>query len=218
MALTRCTLDGVQGGAALDVRNARVWFAEGTCRGAAELLPFFLDPGVAVSITSGQLCVAGDAATVIAAGTATSTNPVPAIVGTSSTVTVDVHVTLQSHAGAPPLSGTVTLSIGRLPSIRAEQTSATQLDLRLHAPGALRGHALLGPLPAQPIPLGALGDLWVELANLVLDGGNVPANGVRTATFPLPALPPGLPVMVQGLVVYPSGPQLSAPAPLTLGL
>jgi hypothetical protein len=57
----------------------------------------------------------------------------------------------------------------------------------------------------------------VELNNFVLDGGNVPPNGVPMASISVPPIAPGLPVIVQGLVVYQAVPQLSAPAPVTLG-
>jgi hypothetical protein len=41
VAMTSCWLEGEQTGAALTARGSRVWFSEGTCRGAAALPPFF---------------------------------------------------------------------------------------------------------------------------------------------------------------------------------
>lgn len=217
VAMTRCHVVGPLDRAALNVRRSRVWFSEGTCRGATATSPFFRTPTPAISIELSDLIVAGDATTLLAAGTATATVPVSPIVGIGSNIVVDVNVTLQSHAGAPSYTGSGTFRTGQIPSMLAELTTPNQLDLRLHAPGALRGYMLLSLVPAAPVPLGPLGDLWVEPNNLVLDTGIMPPNGVRTATFVVPPIAPGLPVIVQGFAIYPAGPQLSAPAPLTLG-
>jgi NADPH2:quinone reductase len=137
----------------MTVRGSRVWFSEGACRGGSTSLPFTTAPASAIAVECSELFVAGDGSTILAAGTSTSTTPVSAIQGTASTTTVDPDVTVTTHAGAPAHSGSGTSFRSRIPSVLASLPSPTQLDLRLHAPGALRGYVLLSTaraLPNQP--------------------------------------------------------------------
>jgi hypothetical protein len=220
VAMTRCTTEGVvafsgPGLAGLNLTGAHVWFAEGSARGGSLISPFPIAPTPAATLNSSQLFVTGDNTTELVAGTTPATTPVPAVTSSgASNVVVAPAVRVVGHAGGGEHGGGGSYARSPLPSQVATLSSPVQLDLQLRAPGAIRGHMLLSLVPAQPVPLGPLGDWWLDWPHFVVDSGNMPTNGIRTARLVVPPMFPGQPIVVQGLVLYPSGIQLSAPAPV----
>ena len=191
----------------LQLQNSSVVIAESTVRGLGNLL----FPGTAVTLNGGSLTVAGAADTVL---TATGAQW-PAIDVVAGTVVLEPAVTLQPSGTAPPVRGGTVLS-QRVPSVLID-FAPNGFTTRLHAPGALRGHTLLSlPLPGSvALPFG---DLWLDPLHLVLDSGSMPASGIRTSSTVVlpPGLPPGITIVVQGLVAQPTGIQLSTAAVMTL--
>jgi hypothetical protein len=224
VAMTRCNAEGnalpfTAPTPGISITGSRVWFSEGVSLGGTPPsgLPFPTPPSPGITLDRSDLFVAGDGSTTIAAGSSPTLTPVAAVVGNTSNTTVDPDVTLRSHGGAPDHTGNGTFTRSRVPSLLA-MASATRFDLRLHATTASFGFLLLSTVPARPTQLGPIGDLWLDGSTLfVLDSGPVPPNGDRIASFTLPRLPLGLPVMVQGLALYPIDVKLSAPAPVTFG-
>lgn len=178
----------------LETALSSVTFAEGTCTG--------IQP---IRLVSGTLAITGDGQTSIRAN---SPLPSSAIVTQGGILTIDPQVQLVPSPGLPPISGPATVIYRTIPSLRAALTS-TQLTTALRAPGAFRGHTLLG-LPLQSPVATPFGDLWIG-AHVVLDSGSMPPSGVRSVTLAIPPVAPGFTIALQGLLAMPTGIELSTP-------
>ncbi|MCA8969207.1 MAG: hypothetical protein KDC95_05465 [Planctomycetes bacterium] len=212
VAMTGCTIRGSRpksgyAQAPLQLVNgSRVWFAEGQC---TALQAIFGAP--AVDVIGSTLFVAGD-------GT-TSLTPLGALsavqtTGAASSVVVDSHVTLPSNAH----SGTGRFRIATVPSMLVSYSTVSSLDTRLFAPGANIVVTLFSLPAASPVLAGGLGDVYVSSTHFVLDIGPLLTGGVRRSSTTIPSgLLRGVPVVVQGLAVYPNEVLLTAPAPTTIG-
>ncbi len=212
VAMTGCTIRGSRpkngfGQAPLQLVNgSRVWFAEGQCIATNAI---FGAP--AVDVDGSTLFVAGDTTTVLTplgAAYAVQTT------GSASSVVVDSHVTLPSRAH----SGNGRFIVATVPSMVASYSSVSSLDTRAFAPGASVVATMFSLSTSSPLLAGGLGDLYVSLSHYVLDVGTVMTGGIRRSSTTIPAgLLRGVPVVVQGLAVYPDDLRLSAPAPTSLG-
>ena len=200
----------------VECERSTVTIAESTCSGGGNLAGFSTPLGSGIHLISGDVTIAGDASTRISAGVATGAGgvPTPAILTGGGTLNIEQDVTLVPSHGGAQISGPAAVTRGRVPSLDASVTSGN-LDTRLYAPGAVRGHTLLSFPQTPPLPT-PFGGMWIGFVHLVVDSGNMPANGIRAASTRLPPLPAGLHVVLQGLVVQPTTVQLSAPIVLTL--
>jgi len=205
VSISRCAITGFAGSpldpAALLVERSEAVVADSTIGGPSSF------DGSGVWLDQGRLIVAGDASTRIEASGAA-----PAIKAASGTLWIDPRVTLVSAAN-PKIQGPVTvLTTGTpwsiAPAVASGQTLRTDTYVD---PGSLL--AVLAGWPVIPSPISPLGSLWVTPSAPVLDIGTVPASGSRTVQVGVPALGSAVPLVIQGIALYPSGVvRLGAPA------
>jgi hypothetical protein len=167
-------------------------------------------PGI--SLTGGQLTVAGAADTVIT--TSSPFGPMSAIVITEGQLTLSPQVTLVTTGGAPPVQGGQVTS-HTVPSLRAD-LGGSVLQGRIHAPGAPFALTLVSVAPVAPVPT-SVGPFWLDWATaIVVDVGPV-SGSFRNLSIPFPpGMSPGLTITVQSLAVSSTSMELSVPALFTL--
>lgn len=200
LVATQCEFGGLR------VTSSRMTFAESRAVGAT------IEP--TILLTQSRLVVAGDAATEIRAFPphpfAPSLDCIRA--DAASAVRVDPQVTFIPTGTGVPIAGAGTVDHRSVPSLRVA-TGGAQLVTRLRAPGALRGHTLIGP-PASPLLL-PFGDWWLAWS-VVIDSGAMPINGERGTALAIPTGLTGLTLVVQAIVAQPNQIELSTPVFFTL--
>lgn len=195
---------------AMRCRESKVYFAHGTILGSEPLFPFSELP--AVELLSGELTIAGDAATEIVAGG--GSNLGPAIELRGGHLILDSRVTVVPSFGQPPIRvGLGTLAYHPTPSLRADLTGQ-DLSVETHAAPGSQSILVIGAVRPVPLPL-PFGSIWFS-APAILDSGAIPANGVRTFNATIPVLPPGIDAVLQGVILTPTL-ELTLPVVRTFG-
>ncbi|MGE0142761.1 MAG: hypothetical protein AB7I19_19085 [Planctomycetota bacterium] len=175
--------------------RSRVTVTGTTCGGGINLLT----PLPGLEVRSGRVVVMGEASTQIAAGFSYVGSGPAVLVHPGGEFVVDPAVTLLPMRNSPPIVGpSRTVPMVSLFASR----SAAQVATRTHAPGASQAFLLVGlvrpDVLAFPLPFQ---DLWLQAPPALLDSGPLDAQGVRTAAFVAPTLPPGLALAFQAVAL-----------------
>jgi hypothetical protein len=198
---------------ALVVVRSVVTFAHGTATGGTNYSG--VGAGSGVELRSGTLVLAGDAATVVAGGSALiGSATAPAIVTLGGAIVRDPAVALVPRGGALPIVGPAAVAVRPVPSLRAN-VSARTLTVAALAPPGQTVHLLAGAAYQPPVTL-PFGDLWVGWPLLVLSSAVVPPSGTQLTSLNLPPLAPAALVTLQSLVQAGSQLELSVPVTLTV--
>jgi hypothetical protein len=108
------------GSAGMVARDSTVIISRATLNGGDGLVGgrFPTQPYPAIEAFDSQVTIVGDSATVMQAGQ-TGNSPRAAVVAHGGSVTLDPNVTLRPALAAPPVSGTASVTMSRLGSLRA---------------------------------------------------------------------------------------------------
>jgi hypothetical protein len=234
VALTGCKLQGQSAGfyegrlawgseTAVRGNNARIYLAWSETVGGhgAVSSTSGYDASPATILDNCSVVVSGDADALVAAGNVPAGRaPTSAIVANLGELWLDPTVRVQPGGNAPPILGNTTLTLRRLPVLRAG-FAPWVLGVELFAQNG-DPYFLFAALPAdRALPPFAIGELWCDPATvLVFDRGVIGASERRVVQLPLAPLPAlaGLPLAL-GAVRLTSGPiGLELPNPVVLAL
>ena len=183
---------------AIGIVDSRVSVSGGEIRGQRGF--FLLSAGQAIYFDRGVLTIAGDASTVVAAGTG---DPIkPAIHTTTGNILLDPVVQVISQT--TPIVGGAVVTTRSTPSVRARGVLAGETFTAdvFCEPGS--STFLLADLPRPPV-VTPFGDLWLGVTGLLIDAGVVPQSGVRSRSFTLPPISTAEPTLLQPLGILVSG-------------
>lgn len=208
--------------AALVEINSHIVIARGSYQGGAGIYTFqhgSTAPAPGLQLIGGDMTVAGDVTTRIAAGElgGWNTRSASAIDAQSATLRIDPTVTLVSRRSAPKISGSVNRLFHAKPTLEASGVApgGTMQTDAFGAPGAWS--ALYISVPGVRTPL-AFGDLWLDLGAVFLaEIGPLGRDGRRRLNIPIhPAYRRGTALAMQALQF--DGRTLELSTPVTVSL